>query len=211
VIGLFTVQVRELTCRAASPQDASSPNSRRVYAQPPAAQDQTLPLHCILARCTAHLFSILGTRLDALAKHDQICWSAVSLHRRSRCCVKTRCWLVHLLRRYFISFIFSPPNIWKIVRFLPQFMLPPFQKRKKPSNDPRPPQHLNLLLPGNPCLLMDKEMDGSQRLRRTMVRFSCSSFERFLPPSTSRRRRCLPRMPHCTISGRYGSEEGMTP
>jgi hypothetical protein len=129
----------------------------------------------------------------------------------ARCCIKTRCWLVHLLRRYFISFIFSPSNIWKIVRFLPQFMLPPFQKRKKPSNDPRPPQHPNLLLLGNPCLLMDKEMDGSQRLRRTMVRFSCSSFERFLPPSTSRRRRCLPRMPHCTISGRYGSEEGMIP
>jgi hypothetical protein len=79
---------------------------------------------------------------------------------------------VHLPRRYFISFISSLPDKWKLVHFLPQFMLPPFQKRKKPSNDPRPPPHLHLLLLGNPCPLMDEEMNGNQRLRRTMVRFS---------------------------------------
>jgi hypothetical protein len=88
------------------------------------------------------------------------------------CCVKTRCWLVHLQRRYCISFISSLPDIRKLVHFLPQFMLPPFQKRKKPSNDPRPPPHLHLLLPGNPCPVMDEELNGNQRPRTTMVRFS---------------------------------------
>jgi hypothetical protein len=68
------------------------------------------------------------------------------------------------------------------VHFLPQSMLPPLKKRKKPSNDPRPPPHLHLLLLGSPCLLMDKEMDGSQRLRRTMVGSSSISFELCLPP-----------------------------
>jgi hypothetical protein len=120
---------------------------------------------------------------NALAKHDQIYWSAKpSLHRRSDCCVKTRCWLVHLLRRCFIFFISSLPDTWKLVRFLLQFMLRPLKKRKKPSNDLCPPPHLHLLLLGNPCLLMDEEMGGSQRLRRTMVRLSWTSFEHFLPP-----------------------------
>jgi hypothetical protein len=31
------------------------------------------------------------------------------------------------------------------------------------------------------CLLMDREMDGGQHRRRTMVRFSRISFERVLP------------------------------
>ena len=98
------------------------------------------------------------------------------------CCVKTRCWLVHLLRRYSISFILSLPDKWKLVHFLPRFMLPPLKTRKKPSSDPRPPPRRHLLLLDSPCLLMDEEMDGSQRLRRTMVRFSGTLFERCLPP-----------------------------
>ena len=68
------------------------------------------------------------------------------------------------------------------MHFLPQSMLLPFQKRKKPSNDLRPPPRLHLFLLGNLCLLTDEEMDGNQRLRRTTVRFFWTSSERFLPP-----------------------------
>ena len=52
----------------------------------------------------------------------------------------------------------------------------------KHSNDPRPPLHHHLLLLGNLCLRMGKELDGSQYSRRIMVCFSQASFELFLSP-----------------------------
>ena len=117
----------------------------------------------------------MGTRLDALVAgqtRPNLLVTAICRSRFQNCCIKTRCWLVHLLRRYFISFISSLSDIWILAHFLPQFMLPPFQKRKKLSNDPRPPPHPHLLLLDNPCLLMDEEVNGNQPLRRTMVRYS---------------------------------------